>query len=242
MGNIIDVKNLTKKYKNKTAVSNLSFSVKKGEIFGLLGHNGAGKSTTVECILGLKKYDSGFATIFEKEPAKNRKEIFEKVSVQLQQSAYQEKIKVYELCEEISALYKKCKDYKLLLKEFNMEYTSNVFMSALSGGEKQKVSIILALIPQPDVIFLDELTTGLDTVSRREIWQYLLKLKEKNVTILLTSHYMDEVENLCDRICILKNGREVISGSINEVIKSSSKNSLEEAYLYYMEGAEEENE
>lgn len=130
----------------------------------------------------------------------------------------------------------------MLLKEFNMEYTANVFMSSLSGGEKQKISIILALIPQPDVIFLDELTTGLDTVSRREIWQYLLKLKEKNVTILLTSHYMDEVENLCDRICILKNGREVISGSINEVIKSSSKNSLEEAYLYYMEGAEEENE
>lgn len=242
MGNIIDVKNLTKKYKNKTAVSNLSFSVKKGEIFGLLGHNGAGKSTTVECILWLKKYDSGFATIFGKEPAKHRKEIFEKVSVQLQQSAYQEKIKVYELCEEISALYRHCRDYKMLLKEFNMEYTANVFMSSLSGGEKQKISIILALIPQPDVIFLDELTTGLDTVSRREIWQYLLKLKEKNVTILLTSHYMDEVENLCDRICILKNGREVISGSINEVIKSSSKNSLEEAYLYYMEGAEEENE
>jgi ABC-2 type transport system ATP-binding protein len=238
MENVISVKHLKKSYKNKIAVDNLSFRVKEGEFFGLLGHNGAGKSTTIDCILGLKPFEEGEVKILEMDPTKNRKKLFERVGVQLQQSSYQDKIKVWELCEEISALYKEVDDYKRLVKEFSLEDVKGQYVSTLSGGEKQKLAILLELLPKPKVIFLDELTTGLDTVARRGIWKQLLGLKEKGLTLLLTSHYMDEVEVLCDKICIIKNGKEVVSGTVEEVISSSPYKKLEEAYLWYM-GEEE---
>lgn len=235
MRNIISVESLKKAYKSKIVVDNLCFSVKKGEFFGLLGHNGAGKSTTIDCILGLKNFESGTVRILDMNPKKSRKELFERVGVQLQSSSYQDKVKVYELCEEISVLYKEADDYKRLLKEFSLEKIKNNYVSSLSGGEKQKLAILLALIPKPEVIFLDELTTGLDAEARREVWKQLNKLKKEGVTLLLTSHYMDEVEELCDKICIIKNGKEVISGTVEEVISSSPYTKLEDAYLWYME-------
>jgi ABC-2 type transport system ATP-binding protein len=238
MRNIISVENLKKSYKSKIAVDNLCISVKKGEFFGLLGHNGAGKSTTIDCILGLKNFESGTVRILDMNPKKSRKELFERVGVQLQSSSYQDKVKVYELCEEISVLYKEADDYKRLLKELSLEKIKNNYVSSLSGGEKQKLAILLALIPKPEVVFLDELTTGLDTEARREVWKQLNKLKKEGVTILLTSHYMDEVEELCDKICIIKNGKEVISGTVEEVISSSPYTKLEDAYLWYMEKEE----
>ncbi|WP_032122160.1 ABC transporter ATP-binding protein [Clostridium amazonitimonense] len=238
MRNIISVENLKKSYKSKIAVDNLCFSVKKGEFFGLLGHNGAGKSTTIDCILGLKNFESGTVTILDMDPKKSRKKLFEKVGVQLQSSSYQNKVKVWELCEEISVLYKEAHDYKRLLKEFSLEKIENNYVSTLSGGEKQKLAILLALLPKPEVVFLDELTTGLDAEARREVWKKLSELKKENITILLTSHYMDEVEELCDKICIIKNGKEVISGTVEEVISSSPYTRLEDAYLWYMEKEE----
>lgn len=238
MRNIISVESLKKAYKSKIVVDNLCFSVKKGEFFGLLGHNGAGKSTTIDCILGLKNFESGTVRILDMNPKKSRKELFERVGIQLQSSSYQDKVKVYELCEEISVLYKEADDYKRLLKEFSLEKIKNNYVSSLSGGEKQKLAILLALIPKPEVIFLDELTTGLDAEARREVWKQLNKLKKEGVTLLLTSHYMDEVEELCDKICIIKNGKEVISGTVEEVISSSPYTKLEDAYLWYMEKEE----
>ena len=238
MRNIISVENLKKSYKSKIAVDNLCFSVKKGEFFGLLGHNGAGKSTTIDCILGLKNFESGTVRILDMDPKKSRKKLFEKVGVQLQSSSYQNKVKVWELCEEISVLYKEADDYKRLLKEFSLEKIENNYVSTLSGGEKQKLAILLALLPKPEVVFLDELTTGLDAEARRGVWKKLSELKKENITILLTSHYMDEVEELCDKICIIKNGREVISGTVEEVIFSSPYTRLEDAYLWYMEKEE----
>ncbi len=234
MINIITVENLKKSYRSKIVVDNLCFSVKKGEFFGLLGHNGAGKSTTIDCILGLKNFDSGTVRILGMDPKKSRKEVFERVGVQLQSSSYQAKVKVWELCEEISVLYKEADDYKRLLKEFSLEKVKNNYVSSLSGGEKQKLAILLALLPKPEVVFLDELTTGLDTEARREVWKQLSQLKKQKVTLLLTSHYMDEVEELCDKICIIKNGKEVISGTVEEIISSSPYKRLEEAYLWYM--------
>lgn len=234
MDSIIKVEHLQKNYREKIAVNDLSFEVKKGEFFGLLGHNGAGKTTTIDCILGLKTCDGGKATILGMNAAKSRKELFEMVGVQLQKSCYQDKIKVSELCEETSVLYKHTADYKELLKQFSLIHVSNQYVSTLSGGEKQKLSILLALLSEPEVVFLDELTTGLDTVARREIWKQLLMLKEKGVTVLLTSHYMDEVENLCDKICIIKDGKEIISGSVDKVVGNSPFVRLEEAYLWYM--------
>lgn len=238
MRNIIFVEKLKKSYKSKVVVNDLCFSVKKGEFFGLLGHNGAGKSTAIDCILGLKNFESGTVRILDMNPKKSRKELFEKVGVQLQLSSYQDKIKVYELCEEISVLYNEADDYKRLLKEFSLEKMKNNYVATLSGGERQKLAILLALIPKPEVVFLDELTTGLDTEARREVWRQLKKLKKSGVTILLTSHYMDEVEELCDKICIISNGKEVISGTVEEVISSSPYTKLEDAYLWYMEKEE----
>lgn len=238
MKNIITVENLKKSYNSKIVVDNLCLNVKKGEFFGLLGHNGAGKSTTIDCILGLKNFENGTVRILDMDPKKSRKKLFETVGVQLQSSSYQGKIKVWELCEEISVLYKEVDDYKRLLKKFSLEKLKDNYISSLSGGEKQKLAILLALLPKPEVVFLDELTTGLDTEARREVWKQLIELKKDKVTLFLTSHYMDEVEMLCDKICILKNGREVISGTVEEVISSSPYERLEEAYLWHIEKEE----
>lgn len=235
MEDIISVKNLKKSYNNIVAVNDISFSVKKGEFFGLLGHNGAGKSTTIDCILGLKAFDSGVVKILNKDPKKSRKEIFEKVGVQLQLSSYPDKIKVYEICEETAALYSESCDYNQLLKKFSLDKVKKNYVSTLSGGEKQKLAVILSLIPNPEVVFLDELTTGLDVEARRDVWKLLKSLKKDKVTMLLTSHYMDEVEALCDKIVIIKNGKLLASGTVEEIIISSPYDNLEDAYLWYMD-------
>lgn len=231
---VLKVSALKKKYNNLIAVENLNLEIKKGEIFGLLGHNGAGKSTTIECILGTKRIDEGEVCLLGMNPLKDRKKVFEEIGVQLQESHYQNKIKVKEICEITQTLYENPMDYEHLLKDFNLYEKKNSYVHELSGGQKQKLSILLALIPNPSIVFLDELTTGLDSKSRREIWNYLKDLKNKGVTIFMTSHYMDEVEYLCDRICILKRGKVVISDTPSQVVFKSGRNNLEEAYLTYM--------
>lgn len=235
MNEIIEVNGLTKQFGTKMAVDHVSFTVKQGEVFGLLGHNGAGKSTTIDLILGLKKPDEGYTSVLGMDARKYRKALFEKVGVQLQSTSYQNNIKVAEICQEISALYKQPEEYKELLEQFGLSETANRKVEDLSGGERQKLSVLLALIPKPEVIFLDELTTGLDTVARREVWRVLLALKRRGVTILLTSHYMDEVEVLCDNILILNHGKEVVSGSVKELIASTPYQRLEDAYLWFMD-------
>lgn len=232
---VIHVKQLCKSYHNIPAVENVNFEVPRGTIFGLLGANGAGKSTTIECILGTKKPDSGIATILGMNPFADRKKLFERVGVQFQEAAYQEKITVAELCEEIQSLYQNPTDYKDLLKQFGLSEKSKNMISELSGGQKQRLFVILALIPNPEVVFLDELTTGLDTKAKRDVWKYLMALKEKGLTIFLTSHSMEEVSILCDKICILKKGNTVFYGTVEEAIESSPHQNLEEAYLWYSE-------
>lgn len=234
MTTCVEVKEMTKKFSGRTVVEDLSFKVKRQEVFGLLGHNGAGKSTTIEMILGLKKADDGKAMILGKEAGKFRKEIFERVGVQLQSSHYQNNIRVDEICQELSALYKEPADYHELLKRFKLEKFEKAQVSQLSGGERQKLSVVLALIPCPEIVFLDELTTGLDTAARREVWKILRELKDEGTTIFLTTHYMEEAESLCDRICLIKAGKKVIEGTVQEVIEKSPYDNLEEAYLWYM--------
>lgn len=228
---VIKINNLTKTYGNLTAVDHLDIVVEQGEIFGLLGPNGAGKSTTIECMLGIKKRNKGSVEILGMEPSTSNKKIYEQIGVQFQASHYPDKIKVWEMCELVSSLYSKSIDWKQIIKKFGLEDKTNQLVSDLSGGERQKLSVILALLHKPKVVFLDELTTGLDPVARREVWSFLKTLKEQGLTIFLTSHYMDEVHFLCDRVSIINHGKVIITGTPDSIIKHSNKSNLEEAYL-----------
>jgi len=242
MKEVIKVGQLTKSYGHFIAVDNVSLSVSRGMVFGLLGANGAGKSTTIECILGTKNPDSGQVSILELNPKADRKSLFEKVGVQFQEMNYQEQIKVSELCEVTASLYQNPLNYIELLMEFGIGDKHKSLVKDLSGGQRQRLFIVLALIPNPEVVFLDELTTGLDAKARRDVWKTLMGLKEKGLTILLTSHFMDEVEALCDRICILKKGRIVFEGTVLEAVNSSPCHKFEDAYLWYTDEEEEVNE
>lgn len=233
--NAITVKNLTKTYSEHVAVDNLSFTVLKGSVFGLLGANGAGKSTSLECILGTKKMDCGEVFILGKNPVKDRTDVFEKTGVQFQEAKYQELIKVSELSENTACVYKNPNDYKELLSDFGIADKANSFVKDLSGGERQRLFIVLALLPNPEVVFLDELTTGLDARSRRDVWKILESLKKRGLSILLTSHFMDEVEALCDEILILKKGKTVFSGTVAQAKQKSGKEKFEDAYLWFTE-------
>lgn len=190
----IKAENISRISGNKTILEDISFRVKKGEVFGLIGHNGAGKSTTIDCLLGFKKLQQVKVSILNKDPRKNRQMLFEKIGVQFQSSNYPNNIKVKEICEEMSALYKYPANYNELLCKFNLSEFKDKQVDKLSGGEKQMLSVVLSLIPNPETIFLDELTTGLDVVARREVWKVLKDLKKKGITIFLTSHYMNGVE------------------------------------------------
>jgi len=235
----IEVKKLCTSYAHVKAIENVNISVCRGEVFGLLGANGSGKSTTIECILGTKKQDSGTISILGMNPEKDRKKLFERVGVQFQEANYQDKIRVSELCEVTASLYKTSLDYGTLLKQFGLSNKLKSQVSELSGGQKQRLFIVLALIPNPDVVFLDELTTGLDSKVRRDVWKNLSELKAKGITILLTSHFMDEVEALCDKIMILKNGESVFYGTVQEAIAASPCEKFEDAYLWYTEEEDE---
>ena len=230
----VSVRNLTKSFSGRRVVDGLSFDVQKGEVFALLGHNGAGKSTAIDLILGLKAPEAGSAKILGMDAAKNRKQVFERVGVQLQSTQYQPNITVEEACIEYASLYAEPADYPQLLERFGLGALRKNFVSGLSGGERQKLSVVLALIGKPEIVFLDELTTGLDVVARREVWRTLKQLKEQGLTVFLTTHYMEEAEALCDRIYIIKSGKKVAEGTVDEVIAASGRKDLEEAYLFFM--------
>ena len=241
METTVKVEKLCKAYPRVKAAENVSLSIGRGEVFGLLGANGAGKSTVIECILGTRKRDSGKVSILGMDPQRDRKKLFERVGVQFQESVYQEKIRVGELCEVTASLYKTLPGLQRSLKRFGLSDKLKSPVSELSGGQKQKLFIVLALIPDPEVVFLDELTTGLDARARRDVWKNLCDLKAKGLTVLLTSHFMDEVETLCDRIMILKRGESVFYGTVQEAVAASPYEKFEDAYLWHT-GEEEENE
>ena len=233
MEHAIFVSGLSKSYSGKKIIEDIDISVSKGEVFGLLGANGAGKSTTAECMLGTKKADGGTVSILGLDPVRDRKKLFEKVGVQFQDANYADKIRVKELCEETACLYNGHGDYETLLQSFGLPDKKSAFVNELSGGERQRLFIVLALIPDPEVVFLDELTSGLDVKARRSVWKSLLKLKQQGMTIFLTSHFMDEVEMLCDRIGVLKDGRLAFTGTVKEFVEQSPCDKLEDAYLWF---------
>lgn len=231
MQTAIQVEQLSKTYGNLTVVDKMNLSVKSGTVYGLLGANGAGKSTTIECILGTKKTDSGTVSVLNCTPRKDRRRLFQKVGVQFQEGDYQPEIKVSELCEETACLYQNPADWKLLCKKFGIGGKIRKEVKSLSGGERQRLFLVLALIPNPELVFLDELTSGLDAKARRDVWKILLELKNQGLTIFLTSHFMDEVEALCDEICILRQGKAVFYGTIEQAKEVSGCEKFEDAYF-----------
>ena len=245
MQETVIVSKLSKSYGSHKVVDSLDFVIKKGKVLGLLGSNGAGKSTSIECILGTKKKDAGSVSILGMNPATQRKQLFQKIGVQFQELNYQREIKVNELCEETAALYQRPMDYHGLLEKLGLFEQKNAYVKDLSGGQRQRLFICLALIPDPALIFMDELTTGLDAKARRDVWKMLKSLKEEGMTMILTSHFMDEVEALCDEIIILNKGQTAYQGTVEQAIKQSPYRKFEDAYLWYageeVEAEEHEN-
>lgn len=237
MNEILSVKKLNKHYKDLHAVKDLDLQVMKGQIFGLLGPNGAGKSTTIECVLGTKKceYEAinilGISLKEVKTSRKVQKELFKRLGVQFQANFYPDHITVGEMCEMIASLYDESDDWRQMLGRFGLKVKEKALVKDLSGGQRQKLSVLLALVNKPELVFLDELTTGLDPHARREVWGLLKKLNQDGLTIFLTSHYMDEVEYLCDEIAIVKHGEIIERGTPEEIKKRSGQDSLEDAYL-----------
>lgn len=218
---VIEIKDLTKKYGDFTAVNNISFSVEKGEIFGLLGENGAGKTTTLEMIEGLRKPSSGEIEVLGYDVKKNLPEIKERIGVQLQSSAYYHFLKLKEILDLFSSFYKKNSNPENLLKMVGLESKANEFVDKLSGGQKQRFSIVASLINDPEIVFLDEPTTGLDPLARRQTWDIISEIKKQGKTIILTTHYMEEAEILCDRVAIMEKGKIVAMDKTHQLIEQT---------------------
>jgi ABC-2 type transport system ATP-binding protein len=207
VGVMVDVRNLVKGYHHKTVVNNVSFSVRRGEIFGVLGPNGAGKTTTLEMIEGIRTPDSGTATLAGLDIRTAKRAVQRIIGVQLQATTLFPELKVLETLQFFGSLYPKSRDPEQLLREVALEEKAKAYPQDLSGGQRQRLVLALALINDPQVIFLDEPTAGLDPQSRRMLWDLVLKLRENGKTIIITTHYMDEAQTLCDRIAIMDTGQ-----------------------------------
>lgn len=219
MGNIITVKNLTKEYDGKAVVDSISFEVKEGEVFGILGPNGAGKTTTLEMIEALRPIDGGEVVLDGIDVSKNPKQIKQIIGIQLQSTAFFDKLTLREQLTMFDGLYGDTADPEELLEEVQLVEKSKSYVENLSGGQKQRFSIAAALINKPRVLFLDEPTTGLDPQARRNLWQLVKDIKKKGITVVLTTHYMDEAELLCDRIAIMDGGKIVTVSTPKKLIK-----------------------
>jgi ABC-2 type transport system ATP-binding protein len=205
---VIQVSGIRKTYGSTVAVDEVSFEVNDGEIFGLIGPNGAGKTTTMECIEGLRTPDRGAISVLGLDPFKDVYQLQERIGVQLQQAQLQKRIKVWEAVDLWASLYKKkAIDGERLLEQLGLSDKRNAWFMTLSGGQKQRLFIALALINNPEVVFLDELTTGLDPQARRAIWDLVRGIRERGKTVFLTTHLMEEAERLCDRVAIIEHGR-----------------------------------
>jgi ABC-2 type transport system ATP-binding protein len=204
---VIEVTGLTKRYRGQAAVDGISFHVDKGEIFGILGPNGAGKTTAVECLEGLRKRDGGQVRILGLDPRTDGHRLHQRIGVQLQETQLPDKLKVREALQLYASFYPDPADWRELLGRWGLTGKANSSFAKLSGGQKQRLFIALALVGNPEVVFLDELTAGLDPGARRATWDLISQVRAQGVTVVLVSHFMDEVEELCDRVAILEQGR-----------------------------------
>ena len=228
---MIEVKNLKKRYGDKQAVDGVSFSVKEGEIFGILGPNGAGKTTTLEMMETLRPIDEGTVKINGIDVAKDPQKIKYIIGVQPQTPAFQDKTKLTEVIELFSAAYGEKVDVMAFLRDVDLEDKAHNFVEELSGGQKQRLSITTALVHGPKVFFLDEPTTGLDPQARRHLWDLIKQVRDKGISVIMTTHYMDEAEILCDRIAVMDNGKIVAIDTPKNLIKQLLKRGFKKAQL-----------
>ena len=219
---IIQVVNLTKHYGPVQALRGVSFEVEEGEVFGLLGPNGAGKTSTVEILEGLRPADGGIVSVCGLDPQSSGSDFKQEIGAVLQATALPDKLRVGEAVSMFASFYKRRRDPAALLKRFGLEEKRNTFYSQLSGGQKQRLALAMSLVNEPRVLFLDEPTAGLDPQVRREIYTIIEELKKERKTILLTTHYIEEAEKLCDRVAIVDQGRVVTQGTPRELKQRSA--------------------
>jgi ABC-2 type transport system ATP-binding protein len=240
----LSVCHLRKHFPRSRAVDDVSFSVGRGEVFGILGPNGAGKTTTVECIVGALRPDGGQVSVLGVDPSRERHVVRERVGYQMQASALPASLRVEEALDLYASFYSSPAPVRNLLDAVGLASHRNRPFAALSGGQKQRLSIALALVGSPDVVVLDELTTGVDPEGRREVWRLVEDVKEQGITVLLVSHDLDEIDRLCDRFAIIADGRTRFVGTSDELVRrypapSAARWALEDAYIAFLEDARE---
>jgi ABC-2 type transport system ATP-binding protein len=216
---VVHVRSIRKTYGPTVAVDEVSFDVQQGEIFGLIGPNGAGKTTTMECVEGLRTVDRGVISVLGLDPSRDVYALQERIGVQLQEAQLQKRIKVREAVGLWASLYRKPVDGDRLIEQLGLSDKRNAWFMTLSGGQKQRLFIALALINDPELVFLDELTTGLDPQARRAIWELVRGIRQRGKTVCLTTHLMEEAERLCDRVAIVDHGRIVDIGAPAELVR-----------------------
>jgi ABC-2 type transport system ATP-binding protein len=216
---VIRVAAVRKTYGRTIAIDEVSFDVRSGETFGLIGPNGAGKTTTMECVEGLRTPDTGTISVLGLDPGRDRYRLQRRIGVQLQEAQLQKRIKVREAVDFWASLYRAPVDGDRLLEQLGLRDKRNAWFMTLSGGQKQRLFIALALINDPELVFLDELTTGLDPQARRAIWDLVRGIRDRGKTVFLTTHLMEEAERLCDRVAILDHGRVVDIGTPSELVR-----------------------
>lgn len=217
---VVEVQGLTKRYGEITAVDEISFSVYRGEIFGMVGPNGAGKTTTIECIEGLRRPDGGSIEIMGLDPQKDGYALRERIGVQLQESFLYDQIRVWEALDLFASFYPRGAEWEPILERLGLADRRKASYKSLSGGQKQRLAIALALVSDPEIIFLDELTTGLDPQARRAMWDLVRQMGEEGKTVFLTTHYMEEAEELCDRVLIIDYGKIVALDTPEALIRN----------------------
>ncbi len=217
---VLEIDSLTKAYGNRQAVSSLSLSVKRGEIFGILGSNGAGKTTSVECAQGIRRADSGQVRVLGKDPIKERAQLRGRVGSQLQDSNLPDQIRV---AEAVDLFADDRTQAKMAMSNWQLDEIAKSKFGGLSGGQRQRLFLALALLNRPEIVFLDELTQGLDPNARRTVWELIEKVRDQGATVVLVTHFMEEAEVLCDRVVVMAGGKLVDEGSPAELIERHSK-------------------
>ena len=209
MNSVIEVNNLRKRYGTYVAIEDVSFEVRRGEIFGLLGRNGAGKTTTVECLQGLRRADGGRVRVLGLDPQRQTQQLRRRIGCQLQEAALPDRLRVWEALDLFASLAQGGTDWRLVMQQWGLHAKRKASFASLSGGQRQRLFVALALVNDPEVVFLDELTQGLDPAARRVAWELIRAIRERGATVVLVTHYMDEAEQLCDRIAVVDGGRVI---------------------------------